>query len=108
MQLFCRQEVFKKAISNAKAKAESIAHTVGVQLGPALEVVELSENVQEEPQAQTWNHPQAERQSQPSHFVSLHQRVINCTVTYTSRVSTIFEVQPLRTCQHKKCSNKHS
>ena len=40
----CRQEAFKRAVTNAKSKAQSISQTIDVQLGAALEVNELSQD----------------------------------------------------------------
>lgn len=103
--LFHRQEAFKKAVGNAKAKAQCIAQTVGVQLGSALEVTELSQDVI---QGSNSNAGMEVLESEPNRPCpeSLHQRYGDATLVYSSEVAITFEVQPLRTCSHKKC-RKH-
>ena len=103
--LFHRQEAFKKAVGNAKAKAQCIAQTVGVQLASALEVTELSQDVI---RGSSFNAGMEVLESEPNRPCpeSLHQRYENATLVYSSEVAVTFEVQPLRTCSHRKC-RKH-
>ena len=101
-----RQEAFRKGIANAKSKAQSIAQSVGVRLGPALEVTELSQDL---PQRGVESGTGMESlESDPSKanlepFATLHHRYNSVTLVYSSEVSVVFEAHPLRCCSHKKC-----
>lgn len=99
-----RQEAFKRAVSNAKSKAQCISQTIGVQLGAALEVIEISQDEfhNHDSRSGTEVDPNTPRVS-PS---KLQQRLNSQDLTYTSQVSVIFEAQPLRCCSHRKC-HKH-
>ena len=104
----CRQEAFKRAVSNAKSKAQSISQTIGVQLGAALEVTELS---QDEIRGLLPSTGASEEDANATRSRdgsgSIQQISNNQELTYTSRVSVIFEAHPLRCCSHKKCHHKH-
>ena len=91
----CRLEAFKRAAENAKAKAESIAQTVGVRLGAAMEVLELGQDVSEEDQ-------QGADAKSSSHY----RKFRTATLHFSSKVSIVFESLPYRCCSHKKC-RKH-
>lgn len=90
-----RLEAFKRAAENAKAKAESIAQTVGVRLGAAMEVLELGQDVSEEDQ-------QGADAKSSSHY----RKFRTATLHFSSKVSIVFESLPYRCCSHKKC-RKH-
>lgn len=102
ISFYCRQESFRRAVLNAKAKAQCIAQTVGVQLGPATEVVELSQDRSEDTSLAPGLHALQETALRTE---GLHQRYAKETMTYTSDVSVVFETRPLlqRSCTHKKC-----
>ena len=95
-----RQEAFKKAIMNARSKALCIAQTVGVLLGAAYDVTEVSQEVEE-----VWipNSCSDDPKTTDINKASLYHRVKAASLNYTSQVSITFEVFPLRVCQHKKC-----
>lgn len=103
--LLCRREAFKKAVGSAKAKAQCIAQTVGVQLGPALDVTEVSHDVLRVPDSGTAVEILDLEPNRPC-LEPLHQKYTSATLTYSSEVAVTFEAQPLRTCSHKKCK-KH-
>ena len=99
--MLCRQDAFKKAVQSAKAKAECISQTVGVQLGSALQVRELAQEA-----GPTMKEAGAEGDIDPkSPPVSLHQRHLNASWTFSSKVYVCFETQPtthLHTRSHSK------
>lgn len=97
----CRQEAFKRAVTSAKAKAECIVQTVGVQLGPAIEVKELQQDCVEGSITEQVSDLEGSVQS-----AGLHQRHVNSSLVFLSDVSICFETQPARICSHKKC-RKH-
>jgi len=99
---FPRQEAFKRAVISAKAKAECVTQTVGVQLGPALQVVELTQESADAPTAKERTKLDTTDQSP----ASLHQKHLNASLAFTSRVYICFETQPVRVCSHRKCT-KH-
>lgn len=89
-----------KAVTSAKAKAECITQTVGVHLGPAIEVKEIQQDcVQGSPAlvGMEFESPQSS---------GLHLRHMNASMVFTSQVAICFETQPARLCNHKKC-RKH-
>lgn len=88
----CRQEAFKKAVTSAKAKAECISQTVGVQLGSAIQVKELAQDSGPTMKEAVSKEAELDLQSPP---VSLHQRQINASWTFSSRVFVCFETQPV-------------
>lgn len=102
-----RQEAFKRAVANAKSKAQCISQSVGVQLGPAIEVTEISQDVIVGPNSMT---EFLEPDLSPEKFIpstcSLYVKFDKETLFFKSQVSVVFESQPLRTCTHKKCK-KH-
>ncbi len=104
MNLFyCRQESFQRAVFNAKAKAQSIAQAVGVQLGPATQVIETSQDVADEPS--TPRGSRGEVLETVSRAEGVQQTYTRETITYMSSVAVTFEAHPilLRTCTHNKC-----
>ena len=77
------EEAFKTAVSLAKSKAVTVSHTLGVQLGSILNLVEerLVEREEEE--------------GEPGKQLFIN--AINYTsVTYTSTVCALFEVLPVK------------
>ena len=98
-------------MSNAKSKAQSISQTIGVQLGAALEVTDLSQdeihNNVSRIGAEEEEDPNNVRSSTRDPTESFQQICNNRELTYTSQVSVIFEAQPLHCCSHKKCHHKH-
>ena len=101
----CRQEAFKRAVANAKSKAQCISQSVGVQLGPAIEVTEISQDAILGPNSMT---EMLEPDLSQNEFLptSLYVKFGKETLIFKSQVSVVFESQPLRTCTHKKCK-KH-
>ena len=98
-----RQEAFKKAVSNAKSKAQCITQTVGVQLGSAIEVTEDSQHTSQGSDSSTdMGELEPDLNKPVNHHTSLHQRYESSVLKYQSQVSTTFEVQPLRSCSHKE------
>lgn len=88
-------------MANAKGKAQSVAQTVGVQLGAATEVTELSHDAF--PGSETGMELESAPDPNRPKFTSLHHRFSSATLEFRSQVSVTFEVQPMRTCGHKKC-----
>ena len=104
----CRQEAFKRAVSSAKSKAQSISQTIGVQLGAALEVTEISQDeIHGLPSGNGALEDDANVTRSRDGSESIQEISDNQELTYTSRVSVIFEAHPLRCCSHKKCHHKH-
>lgn len=105
MYSFCRQEAFKRAVSNAKSKAQCISQTIGVQLGAAVEVTEVSQEETHHPTSRLGLEvdPNVPREETSSRLLQL---LNNQELTYSSQVAVVFEAQPLRSCSHKKC-HKH-
>ncbi len=101
--LLYRQEVFKRAVENARSKALSICQTVDVQLGPAVEVLELDTT------AGFASVPDMELDSVQGEplTTNLHLQYAKETMTFRSQVSVVFDTQPIHLCTHKKCK-KHS
>ncbi len=92
-------------MSNARSKAQSVCQMLSVQLGPAVEVVELDTT------AGLGSVPDLEiRESDPPLTellpTNLHLQFVKETLTFRSQVSVVFETQPFQTCTHKKCK-KH-
>lgn len=83
--LACRQDSFKKAVTSARSKAECISQTVGVQLGSAIQVKELSQDAGPVKEAAD---PELDPQLPPP---SLHQKHINASWIFTSKVFVCFE-----------------
>ena len=102
MCFLCRQEAFRIAVTNAKGKAQCIAQAVGVRLGAALEVDEISQDTVQGSETGTG----MEALDSDSAQLSLHQKYTNATLNYISQVHITFEVHPLQACSHKKC-HKH-
>lgn len=95
----CRQEAFKRAVTSAKAKAECISQTVGVQLGPAIEVRELEQSSETPKQAAggiETHHRASTLSAHNTHSTSLHHVHTNASIAFTSRVFVCFETLPLR------------
>ena len=105
MHSLCRQDAFKRAVCNAKSKAQSISQTLGVQLGVALEVTEISQDELHNPTSRLLSEVDSNvpKEGASSRLLRL---LNNEELTYTSRVAVIFEAQPLHSCSHKKC-HKH-
>lgn len=106
----CRQEAFKRAVSNAKSKAQCISQTIGVQLGAALEVLELSQDEIHSHSSRVVTGVE-EGETEPNVPIPTREassRILNNQkLTYTSQVSVVFEAQPLRCGSHKKYNHKH-
>ena len=114
-----RQQAFKAAVSNAKQKALGVAQMLDVRLGPALEVVETSQQEHREACPPTGSDPSCH--DGPHHHstarltvsgsasslhassANLHERLRGSTVVYETRVEVTFEAFPLRSCHHRKC-----
>ena len=78
------EEAFKIAVSLAKSKAVTVSHTLGVQLGSILNLVEERLVEREE-----------EEEGEPGKQLFIN--VSNFTsVTYTSTVCALFEVLPVK------------
>lgn len=88
-------------MTSAKAKAECIVQTVGVQLGPAIEVKELQQDCLQGSMTE-----QVSDLESPVQPAGLHLRNVNSSLVFISDVSICFETQPVRICSHKKC-RKH-
>ena len=101
--------MFQQAVANARQKAASVAQLLGVQLGPALEVEETSNQdciIRGASHSEPSNQPDMLVFSEHQHTLSshnLHDRVKACTETYSAEVRVKFEVSPLRTCHHRHC-----
>ena len=105
----CRQEAFRRAVTNAKSKAQCISQTIGVQLGAALELNELSQdeiihNTPLEQGAGGETPDDSRLREGPGRLQTIFNQQ---KLTYTSQVSVVFEAQPLKCCSHKKCHHKH-
>lgn len=87
---FGRQEAFKRAVISAKAKAECISQTVGVQLGPAIQVTETDQD------------SSAQQGTGDGDVGSMHQQHLVASLTFISRVFVCFDTQPLRPCTHTR------
>jgi len=100
---FYRQESFEKAVTNARSKAQSVSKTVGVVLGPAVEVLELSQDA-----IQGLHSSSTDLNSSGNELLSNnpHVQLARETIVYRSQVSVVFETQPIHNCSHKKCK-KH-
>ena len=97
-----RQEAFKRAVISAKAKAECITQTVGVQLGPAIEVKEIEQGcIQGSPA------PVGEQGVESPQTPGLHRSHVNTCMVFTSQVVICFETQPTRLCNNRKKCPKH-
>lgn len=94
-------------MSNAKSKAQSISQTIGVQLGAALEVTELSQDEVHSPMSSIGVLEDANVTRSKEDSGSIQQISNTQDLTYTSQVSVIFEAHPMRCCSHKKCHHKH-
>ena len=122
MLFLYRQQAFKVAVSNAKQKALGVAQMLDVRLGPALEVVETSQQEHREAGPPTGSDPSCEdgphhcstarltvsRQTDSASSLhassaNLHERLRGSTVVYETRVEVTFEAFPLRACHHRKC-----
>ena len=92
-------------MSNAKSKAQCISQTIGVQLGAAIEVTEVSQDEIHNPASRlgSESNPNVPREGASSRLLQL---LNNQELIYSSQVAAIFEAQPLRSCSHKKC-HKH-
>ena len=104
----CRQEAFRRAVSNAKSKAQCISQTIGVQLGAALEVTELSQDeISHSISSSGLGTGEMDDPGNPRSRGDPLQMFNEQKLTYTSQVSVVFEAHPLKSCSHKKCHHKH-
>lgn len=92
----CRGEAFRQAVANARAKAQSVSHTLGVQLGPALSLVEkqLVENLVSD----------AYTARNEEDACSLADRITKTSTVFSSEVTVVFEATPVKKCSHKRCT----
>ena len=102
----CRKEAFKQAVSSAKSKAQCISQTIGVQLGAALEVTEISQEEIHNPFSRLGSEVDPNVPQEVGASSRLHQLLNTQELAYSSQVAVIFEAHPLRSCSHKKC-HKH-
>lgn len=83
-----------------------MSQTVGVHLGPAIEVIELSHDTTAGPDFITSMEPDLDQTKVELLSSNLHLQFDKEVLVFRSRVSVVFETQPLRICTHKKCK-KH-
>ncbi len=95
---YYRQEAFKRAVENARSKALSICQTVDVQLGPAVEVLELETTTVAPPETVGLD------SDLPTN--NLHIQYARETISFRTQVSVVFDTHPVHLCTNKKCK-KH-
>ena len=96
MVYFCREEAFKQAVANARAKAQSVSGTLGVQLGPAISLVE--KNLTETP----INDVCAAKDRKD--VCKLADSIAKTTSFFSSEVSVVFEAAAPKMCSQKRCT----
>lgn len=98
-----REEAFTVAVANAKSKARSVCHTLGLSLGPVISLVETqhSEDTEQGPPAEIGS------RGDKGNTGYLTTRIKEATLEYSSRVTAVFEASAIRCCSHKKCT-KHA
>lgn len=93
-----RQEAFKRAVVSAKAKAECVSQTVGVQLCSAVQLKEISQDSSAVAPVVSTELSDSNQLS-----ASLHQKHLGASLMFSSKVFVCFETQPL----NKSTRNKH-
>ena len=83
-----------------------MSQTVGVHLGPAIEVMELSHDTATGLDFMTNMEPDLDQTKVELLSSNLHLQYDKEVLVFRSRVSVVFETQPLHMCTHKKCK-KH-
>ena len=96
---FCREEAFKQAVTNAQAKAQSVCGTLGVQLGPAVSLVE--KNLTETPIGDV-----CAAAKDRKGVCKLADSVAKATSSFSSEVSVVFEATAPKTCSQKRCTRR--
>ena len=99
MVCFYREEAFKQAVANARAKAQSVSDTLGVQLGPAISLVE--KNLTETPISDV-----CAGKDHHKDICKLADSVAKTSSFLSSEVSVVFEAAAPKMCSQKRFARR--